>query len=673
MRARGFVAAGVVALMALGWAGVRHFRPANAEAGEAEEAGETGSRTADPSLTEHFASLVAAAEHTAYTRASASLPRPVVRLAQVTPPEPGAGTIRGKALSPGRQSPASAVELQSFRVSSSIEIRGPGGREGTAVLTDLNPRINDGYLLELSWKDGEETKLHLENARPGLHRLLLDPVFPSGLVVAGPGESRLCDLWSDRVPGRMREVARRRRPYTKLCDGDVYVRHRTKGSRTSREWAADFLRSNVPGGEGLTNLVKKTVYPDAFLEKAEVVAGSPAALPPPDGPGYPRPALVSPERRDDRLVARELGISIPEGGAMVAGRWYPATAAPGVFVSLMTPGRVAREVLARSLSRDLDATESGALVYLIAFDLDRFDLGFAVGTDHPSVGWSDRPPSSVRSPSRPGPDGFSDLLPLEPTGFVPPQVADRVVATFAGGFKRAHGAFRSGALSRVNAGSHYGFVEGGTVLSRLQPGLSTLFALDDGRVAMKTWTRADDALLERVRSARQNGVPLLELDPATGEIVAGALVGRWGDGNWGGSQDARLRSVRAGAGLQERDGRRFLVFAHFSSATPSAMALVLASYGCRYAMHLDMNAPEHTYLALYRAREGRLDVEHLVRAMSVLDKTSDGTTVPRFLAYADNRDFFYLMKKTAATPPPALRPVVARGSSPTSPPAPSSR
>ena len=244
-----------------------------------------------------------------------------------------------------------------------------------------------------------------------------------------------------------------------------------------------------------------------------------------------------------------------------------------------------------------------------------------------------------------------------------------MVATFAGGFKRAHGAFRSGAFARVNSGSHYGFVEGGTVLSTLQPGLATLFALDDGSVEMKTWSRSDDALLERVRSARQNGVPLLERDPRTGLVVPGALVGRWGEGNWGGSQDSRLRSVRAGAGVQEWDGRRFLVFGYFSSATPSAMAVVLASFGCQYAMHLDMNAPEHTYLALYREKDGKLDVEHLVRAMSVLDKTSGGTTVPRFLAVADNRDFFYLMKKRGATPLAPAHPAVA-GSSPASAPHP---
>lgn len=629
------VAAGAAGLLAFGWIGVGRLR---------HTADGDGIRAADPSLTEHFAARLATAEHAAGVAAARRAPSP-----GASSPEVRSEPLQSQATEGEAGQPRSPLELQQFRTTTSMVAQGPGGRQGTAVLTDLNPRINEGYVLAVSWSDGEEIRLHLENARPDLHRIVLDPHFPSGLVVEGSGKSRPCDLWSDRVPGRMRDLAKRRRPYTELCGGDVLVRHRTKGSRTSREWAADFLRSNVPGGEGLTVLVKNTVYPDAFIEKAEVAAGTSAMPAPPDGPGFPRPALVGPEHLGDRLVSRELGIPTSESGALVAGRWYPAVGSPGVFVSLMTPGRVAREVLENSPVRNLDTTEEGALVYLIAFDLELFDLGFGLGTDHPGVGWSERAQTAVRRSNLQGPDGFSGLEPLEPTGFVPPQVADRVVATFAGGFKRPHGAFRSGALARVNSGSHYGFVEGGTVLSTLQPGLATLFSLDDGSVEMKTWSRSDDALLESVRSARQNGVPLLERDPRTGLVAPGALVGRWGEGNWGGSQDSKLRSVRAGAGLLERDGRRFLVFGYFSSATPSAMAVVFASIGCEYAMHLDMNAPEHTYLALYRAVEGKLDVKHLVRVMSVLDKTSGDTTVPRFLAFADNRDFFYLMKKRGAS------------------------
>lgn len=550
------------------------------------------------------------------------------------------------------QRPKSVLLLQKFRQTSSLRIRGPGGREGTATLVDLNPRINSWYLLELRRSDGETIRLHLENAHPDHQRLVLDPVFPSGLVIASASMTLPCDLWSDCFPRRLWDAALARSPYVELCDGEVLVRHRTRGSRTDREWAADFLRSKIWGGETLTVLVRRTVYADAFLEKADLVSEAPATPLPPDEAGYPRPALVSPASRDHRISSRDLGIAAPDDGILTVGRWVPVTDIPGVFASMLTPGMVAPEVFENDRVRDLDAVERNALVYLVAFDLGQLDLGFALGTDHPGVGWSSRVRRSVQDTSLPGPDGIESLEPLEPTGLVSPQIADRVVATFAGGFKRLHGAFRSGALAQVNFGSHYGFVEEGTVLSKLQPGLATLLSFDDGEVEMKTWSRADDARLERVRFARQNGVPLVERDPRTGKTGPGSLVGRWAEGNWSGTQDSKLRTVRAGAALQEAGGRRFLLYGYFSSATPSAMALVFGAYGCTYAMHLDMNALEHTYLALYgHANAGQLEIQHLVRGMGVLDKTSGATTVPRFLGYADNRDFLYLSRKVA---PPSV-------------------
>ncbi len=38
-------------------------------------------------------------------------------------------------------------------------------------------------------------------------------------------------------------------------------------------------------------------------------------------------------------------------------------------------------------------------------------------------------------------------------------------------------------------------------------------------------------------------------------------------------------------------------------------------------------------------------VDHLLKGMSELDKSVSGEIVPRFLGYADNRDFFYVMRK----------------------------
>jgi hypothetical protein len=184
------------------------------------------------------------------------------------------------------------------------------------------------------------------------------------------------------------------------------------------------------------------------------------------------------------------------------------------------------------------------------------------------------------------------------------------------------------------------------VFSKLRPGLATIYILEDGQLGMKTWTRDDEALLPRIRYARQNGVPVIERDPAGVEGVPSAFVSRFGAGNWSGSQDGNFRTLRAGTCLQETAARRFLIYAYFSSATPSAMARVFQAYGCSYAMLLDMNALEHTYMAVYALRGSDLQVEHLVRGMEVLDKSEGGRLLPRFLGYADNRDFFYMLRRT---------------------------
>ena len=63
-------------------------------------------------------------------------------------------------------------------------------------------------------------------------------------------------------------------------------------------------------------------------------------------------------------------------------------------------------------------------------------------------------------------------------------------------------------------------------------------------------------------------------------------------------------------------------------------------------MLLDMNALEHTYLALYAQRDGKVHVEHLLPGMSLIEKKArDGTIIPRFIGFADNRDLFYLTRK----------------------------
>jgi hypothetical protein len=311
---------------------------------------------------------------------------------------------------------------------------------------------------------------------------------------------------------------------------------------------------------------------------------------------------------------------------------------------------IAPEILRsyRNVTGTLDSVQATALVYLVAFDLGQYDLKFALGTEHPRVNWSDHMLDRMKDKSLPGPDGIGSIAPLVSTGLINPQDAAQTVATFTGGFKRTHGAFKWGELALKNHGSHYGFIEDGVVFSRLQPGLSTIYVLEDGQPGMKTWTEKDDDFLPRIRYARQNGVPIIEgFDPSTQMPIPGSFVSRWGEGNWSGSVDEKLRTLRSGAALQDFEGKRFLIYAVFTSATPSAMARVFQAYRCRYAMLLDMNALEHTYLAIYRRQGSNLFVQHLIQGMSEVDRSVKGQYIPRFLGYSDDRDFFYLTRKKA--------------------------
>lgn len=335
------------------------------------------------------------------------------------------------------------------------------------------------------------------------------------------------------------------------------------------------------------------------------------------------------------------------------GRWYPVKGAPGVWLSAVQPRFLDAAVGADwgDRAHPLDEVESSALVYMTAFELDRFDLAFDVGTDHPRAGWSERAPSSMRDGRLAGPDGFSTLDPLARIGRVNPAHVPRVVATFTGGFKRSHGAFRSGPFSLVNSASHYGWVEHGVVESRPMPGLATWIAWVDGTVEVRAWTAEDDARLWTVRHLRQNGPPILEPGPDGGPAVPGELVTRWSDGNWSGSVEGKLRSVRASLCVQETDGGRFLLYGYFSSHTPSAMARVLAAYGCDWAMLTDMNALEHTYLSLHDFQDGVYTVHHLITGMEVLDRTTKrGVYLPRFVGLSDNRDFFTVLARPPESP-----------------------
>lgn len=533
------------------------------------------------------------------------------------------------------------IELQAGRTREAVALTDTTGQKGTASLVNLNPLVNSQFLLTLRWPEhAEELNFPIENPEPATNHLSLSTRQPGSVVIHANGLSLPCVLWpGDTLAGARRSPL----AFAPLCDGRLYLRNAVRGSRTVLEATTQFLRDHVWHGEQIIGFVRRGFYEDAFIERARVPADAAAAGRIAVSHNGPQVAQrLAPAASRDVLVP-DLGIDLGARGTMSQGAWYAAAGVDGVHVSVAQPGAVAEgQTLATGRGRVLDSVESDALAYLVAFDLASFELGFALGTDHPRLGWSARARDDVRIDQIPGPDGFATAAPLARPGMVSPALQSRIVATFTGGFKREHGAFRYGTLAGVNDASHYGFVEQGVVFSRLNPGLSTLYVLNDGTVGMKTWTRDDDRLLGRIRHARQNGVAIIEQDPAGIGTVFGALVDAWGPGNWSGSADEKLRSLRAGACLLEQAGRRSLVYAVFSAATPRAMARVFQAYGCTYAMHLDMNALEHTYMALYRRSGPHMDVEHLLAGMATLDKSEGAAWVPRFLSFPDDRDFFYL-------------------------------
>ncbi|MBC7530750.1 MAG: hypothetical protein H7318_04165 [Oligoflexus sp.] len=549
----------------------------------------------------------------------------------------------------------SVIDLQQSRVETVLDLRGQQNLPQEVRMINLNPDVNSWFLLKLVWNPQKIEWFHLENGMNKDLNLELSPTYHNGIVLINAnGERSQCDLWGQLGKSALYGARSANTPYAKICGTDLYLRNKIDGYKTTKEWVVEFLRANIAGGETITTIVKETVYKDNFLIKSEgnIVKNADGVV---DLPDAPEPAKINEAYKGEQISTTQLGISLEgnKGDALDAGRWYRSEKQSGVFVSAIEPRAIDAALLKSypDYAKPLDNVEMGAAAYLIAFDIGAFDLSFAVGTDHPAVGWSERVLPEVRDPALKGPDGFQTIAPLTPTGLIPPYMADRVAGIFTGGFKRDHGAFHWGVLSKQNRGSHYGFVENGVVLSELQPELSTLVVYKDGQIDFKTWKEADNETVSRVRFARQNGVAIIDYDPIQGKGVPGRYVSNWTLGNWSGSQDRKFRSLRAGVCLQNRGARRFLIYGYFSSMTPTGMARVFQAYNCSYAMHLDMNALEHTYMALYPPKKGGERVpQHLVRGMKVLDERFKGN-VPRYMGYPDNRDFFYFTRKPVTKAP----------------------
>ncbi len=536
--------------------------------------------------------------------------------------------------------PGSIFAMQPFRAAQTAS----GPDELELKLTSLNPGVNSWFVLDVTapgFFGAGTMSYHLENADPETWQISLVGGEDAALIIEGNGERIACAPWDGRY-SELEEARAQPLPFAPICGGRMFLRNKVRGSRTNREAMADFLRNNVVFGDSIVNLIKGSFYEDAFMQSSDTAEEGDA------GATVEALGQAKLSRYPLMYTAPAFTLVGTEGGRLQAGAWYAVENAPGIYASVMQPGMISDEILNRKGETNyLDGVERGADVHLVAFDMSKFDIGYELGTDHPGFGWSSRPHGAGRDWRIPGPDGFNTPAPLVMSGMVSPALTDRVAATFTGGYKRDHGAFRYGPMATFNHGHHYGFMVNGVVLSKLWPDLATIIIWKDGRMEMRKWREEDNARLADIRFARQNGVPLIEPDPETGEPVPGSLVRNWGPGNWSGSADAQLRTLRGGACTKQVDGRQFLIYAYFSTATPSAMARTFQAYGCDNAMLLDMNSQEHTYMALYPQTDSEwITAEHLVRGMRAIDQQRrDGTSIPRFVGFADNRDFFYILRK----------------------------
>ena len=544
------------------------------------------------------------------------------------------------------------VSFQHRRHEQSINIYSEKN-QGIVRLTNLNQGINRWFILTIMWPNTKEiTSYHIENSQNKAQNLFL--IQDKGLVIRSKESEFICQLW-DKKSGYPIKVAKvRSKPFAPLCDNRIYLRNKISGYRTTKEWVVDFLRTNVWGGESITTFVKENIYQDRFFVDPHLtestINNSEGEKETFQLDETPMEALIGHQYKSNLIDMTELGIMLANRSIkqLTPGQWYQSRGQSGVFISAITPKLIHPSILDSHTKtvKPLDEVEKTALTFLVAFDIDQFEVGYALGTDHPKVHWSDRVLEQYRRADWGGPDGFDTIDPIVSTGLINPDQALRIVATFTGGFKRSHGGFRWGKLATVNFGSHYGFIENGLIFSQPILDLATFGIQNNGDVIFKTWETSDIELLPSIVFLRQNGVPIVDFDAKLGKSHPGKLVGNWSAGNWSGSQDRKFRTLRAGICLQESGSKKYLIYAYFSSATPSAMARIFQSYQCLYAMHLDMNALEHTYLALYvpNSSDQNLVPQQLVKGMKVLDTRFKGN-VPRFIGYPDNRDFFYLLRK----------------------------
>lgn len=233
-------------------------------------------------------------------------------------------------------------------------------------------------------------------------------------------------------------------------------------------------------------------------------------------------------------------------------------------------------------------------IVLIAMDMRQLDLNLVAGTITPESSFGTRG------------DG---LMPRDP------EVIDRLVGAFNGGFKTAHGAYGM-------------MVERKTIMPAM-PYAATIAVSDQGQVRMGSWYNSMTPP-EDLKSLRQNLPPL----------VADGVFNPTGKRKWGGTASDLdgIHTTRSGVAIRGDDT---LIFAWCSSCSADSIGAAMLAAGCQYGMHLDMN-PTHTGFSFYRAETRDIAPDGTLKAHKVARGSKAMAFKESRYLNRDVKDFFYL-------------------------------
>jgi hypothetical protein len=277
-----------------------------------------------------------------------------------------------------------------------------------------------------------------------------------------------------------------------------------------------------------------------------------------------------------------------------------------------------------------------ARLYLIAWDPRRLELRMEAGLRNPTSATGLRGPGAI--PPRPA-------------------VLRRLVAAFNGGFQSTHGDF--------------GMMVERKVYAPAKPWAATVARMRDGSTGFGTWDGAEPygRHPEQIDSFRQNLTPLVE----------DGVFNPWKRGSWGGgtgyykATGAKAQTWRSGLCLHQSG---HVMYALGNPIDGPTMGKAMQRIGCSYGMELDINithvgfdyiqalgpdekdppgAESFRPERMFSARGKWPGLPSFRYLMRVSIRGTSNMPFPRWTGRADDREFFYLLKRDAL-PGADLRP-----------------